>query len=243
MEADPRRRDPEGVKSLFSRVAARYDAVNRAMCGGLDVLWRRKLAKLAVALARQAGGAREKRYLDVACGSGDVCARLLKEDPNCRAVGADFCPEMLALARAKCGGRAEFAEADCRSLPFAGGSFDAATLSFGFRNFADRPACLREIARVLRPGAPLCVLEVARAEGRVFGAAQKFFMCSAVPTIAKTFGGRREDYEYLAKTTMDYPGRAEVENMFSEAGFGEIRTRAMAFGMVAIVSGIKPAGR
>ena len=135
--------------------------------------------------------------------------------------------------------QAEFAEADCRSLPFAESSFDAATISFGFRNFADRPACLREIARVLKTGAPLCVLEVARAEGPLFETAQKFFMCSAVPLIAKAFGGRREDYEYLAKTTMDYPRRAEVEKMFANAGFGEIRTRAMAFGMVAIVSGKK----
>lgn len=82
-------------------------------------------------------------------------------------------------------------------------------------------------------------MEVARTEGPLFEAAQKFFMCSAVPLIAKVFGGRREDYEYLAKTTMDYPRRAEVEKMFANAGFGEIRTRAMAFGMVAIVSGKK----
>lgn len=239
METDPRRRDPEDVKKLFARVSARYDAINRAMCGGLDVLWRGRLAKTAAALARENGGGGEKKYLDIACGSGDVCARLLGEDPDCRVVGADFCPEMLALAREKCGSRAEFAEADCRSLPFAENSFDAATISFGFRNFADRPACLREIARVLKTGAPLCVLEVARAEGPLFEAAQKFFMCSAVPLIARVFGGRREDYEYLAKTTMDYPRRAEVERMFANAGFGEIRTRAMAFGMVAIVSGKK----
>ena len=193
MEADPIRRDPEDVKRLFARVSARYDAINRAMCGGLDVLWRGRLAKTAAALARENGGGGKKKYLDIACGSGDVCARLLGEDP----------------------------------------------ISFGFRNFADRPACLREIARVLKTGAPLCVLEVARAEGPLFEAAQKFFMCSSVPLIARAFGGRREDYEYLAKTTMDYPRRAEVENMFAAAGFAEIRTRAMAFGMVAIVSGKK----
>lgn len=154
METDPRRRNPEDVKRLFARVSARYDAINRAMCGGLDVLWRGRLAKTAAALARENGGGGGKKYLDIACGSGDVCARLLGEDPDCRVVGADFCPEMLALAREKCGSRAEFAEADCRNLPFAENSFDAATISFGFRNFADRPACLREIARVLKTGAP-----------------------------------------------------------------------------------------
>ena len=103
METDPRRRDPEDVKRLFARVSARYDAINRAMCGGLDVLWRGRLAKTAAALARENGGGGGKKYLDIACGSGDVCARLLGEDPDCRVVGADFCPEMLALAREKCG--------------------------------------------------------------------------------------------------------------------------------------------
>ena len=123
METDPRRRNPEDVKRLFARVSARYDAINRAMCGGLDVLWRGRLAKTAAALARENGGGGGKKYLDIACGSGDVCARLLGEDPDCRVVGADFCPEMLALAREKCGSRAEFAEADCRNLPFAENSF------------------------------------------------------------------------------------------------------------------------
>ena len=127
-------------------------------------------------------------------------------------------------------------EADCQRLPFADGIFDAATISFGFRNFNDRPACLSEIARVLKAGAPLCVLEVARAEG-LFEPVQKFFMCSAVPKIAKLFGGESADYEYLAKTTMYYPKRAEVEKMFSDAGFKNVKTRPMAFGMVAITSG------
>ena len=99
MEADPIRRDPEDVKRLFARVSARYDAINRAMCGGLDVLWRGRLAKTAAALARENRGGGEKKYLDIACGSGDVCARLLGEDPDCSVGGVDFCPEMLALAR------------------------------------------------------------------------------------------------------------------------------------------------
>lgn len=231
---DPKGRKPENVKKMFSRVAAHYDVINRAMCGGLDVIWRKRLVNAAVSGARADG---EKKFLDIACGSGDVCAEFLKRDASCRVTGVDFCREMLEIARKKCAGeRSEFVEADCQRLPFADGTFDAATISFGFRNFNDRPACLSETARVLKAGAPLCVLEVARAEG-LFEPVQKFFMCSAVPKIAKLFGGESADYEYLAKTTMYYPKRTEVEKMFSDAGFKNVKTRPMAFGMVAITSG------
>ena len=194
---DPKGRKPENVKKMFSRVAAHYDVINRAMCGGLDVIWRKRLVNAAVSGARADG---EKKFLDIACGSGDVCAEFLKRDASCRVTGVDFCPEMLEIARKKCAGE------------------------------------LSEIARVLKAGAPLCVLEVARAEG-LFEPVQKFFMCSAVPKIAKLFGGESADYEYLAKTTMYYPKRAEVEKMFSDAGFKNVKTRPMAFGMVAITSG------
>lgn len=231
--ANPERRDPEDVKKMFSRVSAHYDKINRAMCGGLDGIWRGKLAQAAVENAG-AGG----RILDIACGSGDVCAALLARDKTCRVVGADFCADMLEIAKKKCpDSRAEFVEADCRHLPFGDSEFNAATISFGFRNFADRAACLAEIARVLKPRAPLCVLEVARAEG-IFAPIQKFFMCKVVPQVARLFGGVKEDYVYLAKTTMDYPKRDEVEKLFSDAGFEQVATRTFAFGMVALTIGL-----
>ena len=230
---DPKRRDPSEVRKMFSRVAAHYDAINRAMCGGLDILWRKKLVKLA--LAKKTGG---NEILDIACGSGDVCAEILKQNKLCRATGADFCAEMLELARKKCPERTAFIEADCRQLPFESSHFDAATISFGFRNFNDRPSCLKEIARILKNGAPLCVLEVARANG-FFEKLQKIFMCYIVPFVARFFGGEKADYEYLAKTTLNYPHQAEVEKMFAEAGFKNVRTKKLAFGMVAITCGVK----
>lgn len=232
--ADPKRRDPSEVKKMFSRVSAHYDAINRAMCGGLDILWRKKLVRQA--LKQKTSG---NRILDIACGSGDVCRELLRQDTSCHVTGADFCAEMLVLAREKCPSeRAVFLEADCRNLPFEDDTFDAATISFGFRNFNDRPACLAEIARVLKSDAPLCVLEVARAGG-VFESLQKIFMCRIVPTVALFFGGDKTDYQYLAKTTMNYPRGAEVEKMFRDAGFQNVRTIRLAFGMVAITSGVK----
>jgi len=236
-EADPNRRDAIGVKNMFARVAPVYDTVNRAMCFGLDILWRRKLAR---ALSSSPDG-EGLIFADIACGSGDVCIEIARRFPKAKIVGLDFCGPMLELAKKKAekfGANAGFAEADCENLPFPDNAFDGATIAFGFRNFRDRPACLREIARVLKSGARLAVLEVAKAP-RITRAAQNFFMRKFVPTAAAVLGGNKKDYEYLAETTMSYPSAAEIEKMFADAGFENAKTRPFAFGLVAITSGEK----
>ena len=108
---DPKGRKPENVKKMFSRVAAHYDVINRAMCGGLDVIWRKRLVNAAVSGARADG---EKKFLDIACGSGDVCAEFLKRDASCRVTGVDFCPEMLEIARKKFPGAKNNLDALCK---------------------------------------------------------------------------------------------------------------------------------
>ena len=260
-KTDSSRRDPEEVKRMFGRVAPAYDVINRAMCGGLDVLWRRRLVKAlthkkcACGISRGAckckpaarSGAKDSdsppKYIDIACGSGDVALAVASANPNAKIVGADFCAPMLDIARAKTkkAGRTaqiSYIEADCEKLPFDDCTFDGATISFGFRNFRDRPKCLREIARVLKPGARLCILEVARA-GKLMGPVQAFFMGKVVPCVAGVFGGSRDDYVYLAKTTMEYPRDAEIEKMFSDAGFREFSVKKMGFGLVGISCGRK----
>ena len=228
---DTSKREPSEVKAMFGRVAKHYDLINRAMCGGLDVRWRKRLVKEV--LTSSADG---DTFLDVACGSGDVCAEILNQCPDVKVVGADFCPEMLKIAKAKCK-NATFIEADCANLPFPENTFSGATISFGFRNFKDREKCLIEIGRALKPNAPLCILEVARASG-VFEKLQNFFMMKIVPRVASLFGGTRADYEYLAKTTMEYPCESKIREMFINAGFDEVKTIKFVFGMVAITRGI-----
>jgi len=239
-KTDAEKREPDAVKGMFARVAARYDIINRAMCFGLDVLWRRRLA---ASLGEFPDGGAGTKFADIACGSGDVALEILKRYPKANVVCADFCAPMLAEAEAKISktphcARAEFAEADCESLPFAAASFDGATISFGFRNFRDRKKCLTEIARVLKPNAVLAILEVSRA-GAVMRPLQNFFMCTFVPLAAAALGGNRADYEYLARTTMQYPSNAEVLKMFADAGFKNGGVRKMGFGLVAITYGRK----
>ncbi len=233
---DASRREPDSVKAMFTRVAPFYDFINRAMTFGLDIIWRRRLVR---ALELPEG---ESKVVDIACGSGDVALEVARKYPQAKITCSDFCAPMLDIAREKFAknfpNRAEFIEADCSNLPFESNAFSGATVSFGFRNFKDRQACLLEISRVLKPNAKLCVLEVSKANG-IFRVSQKFFMGIFVPFLASLCGGNKADYVYLAKTTLEYPSAQEVEAMFGKAGFENVSTRAMAFGLVAITSGRK----
>ncbi len=236
---DFKQRNPDDVKNMFSEVSKNYDKINRAMCFGLDVLWRKKLAKIALSEKTD----HTKKVIDLACGSGDVCLELAKADKSAEIVASDFCPEMLEIAKQKAivanlDKRIIFQQADCQNMPFESNNFDVATISFGFRNFQNRQACLTEIARILKTGGRLAILEVSRANAFIEWA-QKIFMCTIVPIIATIFGGNKESYKYLANTTMAYPYPKEIEKMFTDAGFENIKTRKLAFGLVAITTGIK----
>ena len=235
--ANPENRDPKDVGKMFARVAPSYDKINRAMCVGLDARWRGVLARRALEAAH--GG----EILDLACGSGDVALAILKRNPEQKIVCADLCGEMLALAREKIAKnfrntKASFEIADAAALQFESGKFGACTIAFGFRNFQDRAACLKEIARVLKPGGELLILEVARAP-KVFSWAQNIFMEKFVPRIAARLGGQKADYEYLAKTTRTFPPKKELNAMIEGCGFKVSKTKSFAFGCVALTQAQK----
>lgn len=218
---------------MFSRVAPKYDAINRAMCFGLDVLWRKALAKEALL-----GGG--QKILDIACGSGDVALEIAKnsKEKNIKISALDFCPEMLDIAKEKFlkkmpNADVEFIQSDCENMPFESETFHSATISFGFRNFKNRPACLREIARILKKDGKICILEVARSP-KIIEQAQNFFMEKVVPNIAALFGGIKEDYVYLAQTTRLYPSQREIEKMLHDCGFKNAKTKKFGFGLVAL---------
>ncbi len=220
---------------MFARVSRRYDLANRAMTFGMDVLWRKKLVDKLLD-----GNPSGKKVLDAACGSGDVALEIARKFPGAEITATDFCEEMLEMAKLKLSGfpSAKLECADCSSLPFEDETFDAATMAFGFRNFKDRPACLRELFRVMKKNSKIRMLETSRA-GFPLEGIQNFFMEKIAPTAASLCGGNRLDYEYLAKTTREYPEPQEVENMFREAGFLNVKTKRLGFGMVAIVSAEK----
>lgn len=233
-------RNPEQVRDMFARVAPKYDLINRAMCFGLDKFWRKALAKKAANAAAKTA----LPVLDLACGSGDVALEILKLNPQARVLCADLCEEMLDIAKRKIAAagfekRAEFVCTDALNMPFKDSTFCACTISFGFRNFQDRSACLKEISRVLARDGELLILEVARSP-KIFAPAQKLFMCACVPLIAALCGAKnKEDYKYLAKTTMEFPHQSELFKLLENSGFKNPGCKKFAFGFVALTNSKK----
>ena len=145
---------PDAVRGMFDRIAPVYDVMNRVMTAGLDRAWRR----LAVEEVVQPGF----RVLDACCGTGDLAIAAEREGGI--VTGLDFSPAMLERARRK-SGTVTWVEGDVLALPFPDGSFDAATVGFGVRTVADLEAGVAELARVLRPGGRLAILEITRPRG------------------------------------------------------------------------------
>ncbi|HEX2293582.1 MAG TPA: ubiquinone/menaquinone biosynthesis methyltransferase, partial [Gaiellaceae bacterium] len=144
----------DGVRTMFDRIAPVYDVMNRAMTAGLDRRWRRLTADAVVSPG--------DRVLDACCGTGDLALEALRAGGV--VTGLDFSDAMLARARRK-SSEVEWVQGDLLRLPFADGSFDAATVGFGVRNVEDLDAAIRELRRVLRPGGRLAILEIVRPRG------------------------------------------------------------------------------
>lgn len=213
------KRNPEEVKKMFSGIAESYDRANRLMCFGLDKYWRKVLAKKAASLCQNAP------LLDAACGSGDVAFAALKLGLPKGVVCADFCPELLQLAKSKLVAfkNATFAECDCSNLhDFADNTFGAITVAFGFRNFQDRQKCLFEFNRVLKKGGKLFILEVALSKS-LSGKAVSFFMDCIIPQIAAFAGSNKDDYLYLSKTAKLFPDNNQIGEMFKKANFANFK--------------------
>jgi demethylmenaquinone methyltransferase/2-methoxy-6-polyprenyl-1,4-benzoquinol methylase len=224
--------DPTAVRTMFARVAGRYDLANRVLSGGLDVGWRRRLV-------RAVHDARPRDILDLATGSGDVAFALADGlPPACRITGADFCQPMLDEAVKKQifssrWGKVCFTQADGLALSFSDNSFDALTIAFGLRNMADRHKALSEMHRVLRPGGRLFVLEFSQPY-RWFCPIYFFYLLKLSPRLAGLITGQRPAYEYLGSSIEQYPDREAMSAEIRAAGFGSVTATSLTFGTVAL---------
>jgi len=226
--------DPVAVKSMFGRIARRYDLANRVLSGGADIWWRHRL----VAAVRHAA---PHDVLDLATGSGDVAFALARALPPSAAItGMDFCQPMLDEAEKKklAAGATQYAKVTFRqgdglALPIADASIDAVTIAFGLRNLADRPRGLRELHRVLRPGGRLFVLEFSQPQAW-FRPLYFLYLRKILPALAGLVTGDRAAYVYLNETIEQFPGRVALAEEIRAAGFAEVAARAMTFGIVAL---------
>jgi demethylmenaquinone methyltransferase / 2-methoxy-6-polyprenyl-1,4-benzoquinol methylase len=216
---------PEAISAMFGRVAARYDLMNHVMGGGLDLYWRRRLVQ---AVARH----RPARVLDLATGSGDVLLALGRHHAYTEtAIGADFCLPMLQRASAK--NARNLLVGDGLHLPFPDASFDAVTIAWGLRNFADRLAGLREMRRVLRPRGRAYVLEFSHP---VEWLAPLYFwyLRDVMPKYAQFITPERGAYEYLGDSIRAFPRQADLAAMMLEAGFSASRWTNLSMGIAAL---------
>jgi demethylmenaquinone methyltransferase/2-methoxy-6-polyprenyl-1,4-benzoquinol methylase len=218
------------VRAMFDRIARVYDRMNRVMTAGLDARWRERAADLA---AVRPGD----RALDVATGTGELALSLARR--GAAVVGTDFSEAMLERARAK-GGPVEWAWADALALPFADGEFDAATVGFGARNFADLDRGLGEMARVVRPGGRVVVLEITTPHRPPLSTFFRLWFDRVVPVIGRLVGDA-DAYAYLPSSVRRFPAPPELAARMVSAGLGDVRWVMTAGGIIALHVGTKAA--
>ena len=233
----------EWVRSMFGRVAHRYDLANHLLSFNIDRYWR----ALTVARVREVLARPEARVLDICCGTGDLVRALQRSrpagSPGSHVMGADFCHPMLIAARAKLGakpGGAALFEADALRLPLADASLDLITVAFGFRNLANYEAGLREMRRVLRRGGVAAILEFSQPPNRLFGALYGFYSRRILPAIGGALSGSRDAYTYLPESVLKFPAPRELADMMRAAGFGPVEFERLTGGIVALHLGSAP---
>lgn len=216
--------DPAKVRGIFNAIAARYDLANHVLSGGLDFLWRARCARIVAAW-------NPRDVLDLATGSGDLALEIRRHLPGARIVGADFCLPMLRVAARK--GLRPLVVADGTRLPFADAVFDAVTVAFGLRNMESWPGALGEMARVLRPGGHLLVLDFSMPAPPLAGL-YRFYLHRVLPVIAGLLTGRRAGYEYLGESIESFPSGPAMCSLIGGQGFRDVRALPMAAGIVSI---------
>ncbi len=216
-----------GSGAMFDRIAGRYDMVNRVLSLGLDRGWRRRAVR-ALELGEH------PRVVDIAAGTGDVAIEIARTHPHARVIAIDPSAKMLAVAAHKLARRAlteriELIEGDAQALPLRNCEVDAATIAFGIRNVPDRALALREMARVVRPGGRIAILELAEAKRGLFGRVARFHTRYVVPRLGALLSGARE-YRYLQTSVAAFPPPDEFAALMRTSGLTVVEIVGLGFG-------------
>lgn len=225
--------DPAKIRSMFASIARRYDRANTVLSGGVHHLWRRKAV-------RAAGVKAGDRVLDCATGTGDLAIAFRKAvGPGGRVVGTDFVPEMLEFARAK-SSDVDFEVADVTRLPYEDAAFDVSSISFGIRNVNEPRKGIAEMARVIRSGGRVIVLEFGQPQSRLFGALYDWYTRHILPRLGGALTGDRAAYKYLQTSAGRFPcGDDFVQLMRESADFASVDVTPLTFGIAYLYRGVK----
>ena len=220
------------VKRMFESIAPSYDFQNSFLSLGRDIGWRRTLARRI----RAGQGA---VVLDAATGTGELCIEICTRWPEVRAVGVDFSPRMLAVAKKKLESRAlanrpSLALGDGRLLPIKSGSVDVVTMAFGIRNIQERRQVLAEFLRVLRGGGQLLIMEFDFPDNRLLGPLYRLYFEHILPPLGNWISRTDYAYSYLVQSVHQFPGQDEFCAEIEEAGFSTPKLRELTFGIAKI---------
>ena len=227
---------PEKIAGMFDAIAGRYDLLNLVLSGGLDRYWRRR----AIASLQLTG---RERLLDVCTGTADVAIGSARRGAA-RVVGVDFSGAMLThgLEKVRKGGlgsRIQLLRGDAMNLPVASQSVHAATIAFGIRNVMQPDVACRELARVLRPGGRLAILEFGTPGSRVFGPVYHWYSRNILPRIGRAVSRHDAAYTYLPESIGAFAYGDEFARILLAAGFSHVEARPFMFGAVYLYTGRK----
>jgi demethylmenaquinone methyltransferase/2-methoxy-6-polyprenyl-1,4-benzoquinol methylase len=214
------------VRAMFDRIAKVYDPLNSLMTAGLHHRWRERAADLA---ALEPGG----RALDVASGTGDLAIELARRvGPSGSVIGSDFSEGMLDLARAK-SDAVTWEWANALELPYPDDGFDAATVGFGARNFSDLERGLAEMARVVRPGGKVVILEITTPQRPPLSTFFSIWFDRVVPLLGRV-AGDPDAYAYLPSSVKRFPGPEALAGQMVGVGLTDVRWILTAGGIIAL---------
>lgn len=221
----------EQVADMFDNIAKRYDFLNHFLSLGIDIYWRKRVVKL---LKKK----QPKTILDIATGTGDLAIEMMALNPT-KIVGADISKGMLDVGREKIKKKKldkviELQEADSENLPFEDNSFDAVTVSFGARNFANLEKGLREMNRVLKPGGTLVILEFSQPTIFPFKQLYQFYFKYVLPGIGKLVSKDDSAYNYLPESVKAFPFGKQLNEIIENCGYSDAKNTALTLGISSI---------
>jgi demethylmenaquinone methyltransferase/2-methoxy-6-polyprenyl-1,4-benzoquinol methylase len=226
----------EQVTQMFDAISKNYDGLNRVISLGIDVSWRKKVVKIV-------GENHPKQILDIATGTGDLALMMAKLHPD-KIIGLDISAGMLEVGKqkinnAKLSEKIDMIVGDSEEMPFENDTFDAITVSFGVRNFANLDKGIKEIARVLKPTGVLVILETSNPTNFPFKQGYKLYTNFILPLVGKLFSKDKVAYTYLSESANSFPFGEAFNNILRKNGFSDVKHNPVTFGVATIYTARK----
>jgi demethylmenaquinone methyltransferase/2-methoxy-6-polyprenyl-1,4-benzoquinol methylase len=215
---------------MFGSIARRYDLANHILSCGADFYWRNRAAQLVTRW-------QPKEVVDLATGTGDLALTIQQKIPEARIVGVDFLPEMLEIATRK--GLRQTIVADAMKLPFADSSFDCVTIAFGLRNMKDWAAALREMARILRRGGHLLILEFSLPHLPILRPVYRVYLHRCLPVLGSLLTRQKKAYAYLGDSIEEFPSGEDMLHLVEANGFCNATAQPLSGGIATIYTAVK----